>query len=686
VFALATRRSNDEGTVIVPRTGKEPTGRARAAGSRSSKAGARESRTRSAREQKIEARVHELEQELAARTREFAETSDRLSQRTDELTRSLQQQTATADVLKVISRSTFDLKAVLNTLIESAVLLCEADMGSINRQSGDAYRQVANFGHSQVLDQFMTVHPLEVSRGTMVGRTVLEGRTVHVADVQADPDYTFLEAVRLGNLHTMLGVPLLRQGAPIGVIVLQRRSVRPFTDTQIELATTFADQAVIAIENVRLFDEVQASTRELSDALEQQTATADILRVILSSPTDARPVFDAIAAHALRLCGAKWSGVFRFDGKLIELTALHNLLDPAGQATLRRSFPRPPSRIGATDRAIFTKAVVDIPDILQDPEYGFEELAQPADYRSIVSVPLLRDGQPVGAITVVGELPDAFSPRQIGLLRTFAEQAVIAIENVRLFDEIQDKNRQLELASQHKSQFLSSMSHELRTPLNAIIGLTDMMATNAARFGTEKAQEPLKRVKSAGTHLLGLINQVLDLSKIEAGKLELSPESVSLAPLIDEVIGTARHLAEQNRNRLAVDTEGELGALRVDPMRLRQILLNLLSNACKFTEQGEVTLRVRKVTDGRDWVELAVVDTGIGMTPEQLAKLFREFSQAEASIAKRYGGSGLGLAISRKLARLMGGDVTVTSEPGQGSVFAVRLPGGSDTRAIGSTR
>ena len=643
------------------------------------------SRTRSTREHKLEARVRDLEQELAARTRELAETSERLSQRTDELTRSLQRQTATADVLKVISRSTFDLQEVLDTLIESAVLLCEADMGSINRQSGDVYRQVANFGHSQVLDQFMAIHPIEVSRGTIVGRTVLEGRTVHVADIQADPGYTFLEAARIGNLHTMLGVPLLRRGTPIGVIVLQRRSVRPFTDAQIELATTFADQAVIAIENVRLFDEVQARTRELSEALEQQTATSDILRVILSSPTNAEPVFDAIAAHALRLCGAKWSGVLRFDGKLIELAALHNL-DPAGQATLRQSFPRPPGRKGATDRAILSKAVVDIPDILQDPEYGFGELAQPSDYRSIVSVPLLRDGQPVGAITVVGKLPDAFSRRQVELLRTFAEQAVIAIENVRLFDEIQDKNRQLELASEHKSQFLSSMSHELRTPLNAIIGLTDMMASNAARFGTDKAQEPLKRVQAAGTHLLGLINQVLDLSKIEAGRLELSPESVSLAPLIDEVIGTARHLAEQHGNRLAVDTQGEIGSLMVDPMRLRQILLNLLSNACKFTEQGEVTLRVRKVADGCDWIELAVVDTGIGMTSEQLAKLFQEFSQAGASTAKRYGGTGLGLAISRKLARLMGGDVTVASEPGKGSVFAVRLPGGTDTRAIGSTR
>ncbi len=228
------------------------------------------------------------------------------------------------------------------------------------------------------------------------------------------------------------------------------------------------------------------------------------------------------------------------------------------------------------------------------------------------------------------------------------------------------------MASEHKSQFVASMSHELRTPLNAIIGLTDMLVTNAARFGTEKAAEPLTRVHRAGTHLLGLINQVLDLSKIEAGKLELNPQKVELSPLIDEVIGTARQLAEQNKNRLVRECQENLGPITVDPMRLRQILLNLLSNACKFTKEGEVALRARK--DGRNWIELAVSDTGIGMTAEQQAKLFEEFSQADATTAQRFGGTGLGLAITRKLARMMSGDVTVASEPGKGSVFTVRLP------------
>src|SRR6516162_1048694 len=300
-------------------------------------------------------------------------------------------------------------------------------------------------------------------------------------------------------------------------------------------------------------------------------------------------------------------------------------------------------------------------------------------------MPLLSRDKLMGALVVWRKAPGEFPQHSVDLLQTFAAQSVLAIQNARLFQEIEEKGRQLELTSQHKSQFVASMSHELRTPLNAIIGLTEMMVSNAPRFGTEKAAEPLRRVHGAGTHLLGLINQVLDLSKIEAGKLELSPETVNLAPLLEDVIGTTRQLADQNKNRLILDVQANLGQLTVDPMRLRQILLNILSNACKFTKQGEVQLRVKKVVDGGNWIEIAVADTGIGMTPEQQTKLFEEFTQADSSTSRQYGGTGLGLAITRKLARLMGGDVTVTSELGKGSIFTVRLPASADSQVKSST-
>jgi signal transduction histidine kinase len=327
-------------------------------------------------------------------------------------------------------------------------------------------------------------------------------------------------------------------------------------------------------------------------------------------------------------------------------------------------------------RALLKGTISHIPDVLADPDYTGAEAQKRGGFRTVLGVPMLREGVPIGLLGLTRCEVRPFTDKQIELVTTFADQAAIAIENMRLFEEIQDKNRQLQQASEHKSQFLASMSHELRTPLNAIIGLTEMMVANAARFGTEKAQEPLRRVNAAGKHLLDLINEVLDLSKIEAGKLELNVEAVDLARLIDEVIGTAGQLAGKNQNRLIVEAQENVGALAADSMRLKQILLNLLSNACKFTKEGEVALRLRKVADGRDWVELAVADTGIGMTAEQQAKLFQDFTQADSLTARRYGGTGLGLAITRKLARMMGGDVTVTSEPGKGSVFTVRLPGG----------
>jgi GAF domain-containing protein len=538
-----------------------------------------------------------------------------LRQRTNDLSESLQQQTATADVLKVISRSTFDLQTVLDTLAESAARLCEADHVWLSRREGDVYRWAASYGHSKEeherVKQLMLTLQIAPGRETLVGRTALEGQAVQIADVLADREYNFAEPQKLARYRTLLGVPLLREGVPIGVIGLLRTEVKPFTDKQIELATTFADQAVIAIENVRLFDEVQARTRALTEALEHQTATSEILNVISRSPTNAQPVFDAIVESAARLCECLFSVVWLYDGDHIHHVASNNST-PEVIKRILQTYPKRPDRSTVGGRAVLDGRIAHIPDTLADPEYS-HELALAGNWRSVLSAPMLRDGKPIGAVSVGKAEAVPFSERQIQLLTTFADQAVIAVENVRLFDEIQDKNRQLQQASEHKSQFVASMSHELRTPLNAIIGLTEMMVKNAARFGTEKAQEPLQRVNRAGTHLLGLINQVLDLSKIEAGKLELNPQTVQLAPLINEVIGTAGQLAEQNKNRLVVDAQENLGALTVDPMRLRQILLNLLSNACKFTKAGEIKLAARKVSNGSNFVEFAVSDTGIAV-------------------------------------------------------------------------
>ena len=469
----------------------------------------------------------------------------------------------------------------------------------------------------------------------------------------------------------------------------------PFPEDQIRLLETFASQAAIAIANTRLFEELERRNGELSEALEQQTAMSNILGVIASSPASLEAVLERVAESAVRLCDATYATIYQEDG---------DSLAPAASYGTVGSIGLPIGRGWVTGRAFLERKTIHVTDLAaaSDEFPDVQPLRAIIGQRAVLSTPLLRQGTPIGAINVARMETRPFTESQIKLIETFADQAVIAVENARLFSELQEANARLAEASQHKSQFLANMSHELRTPLNAIIGYSEMLQEEAEDLDADAFLPDLVRINGAGKHLLGLINDILDLSKIEAGRMDLDLSTFEIGPLVRDVEAIVRPMVEKNGNTLIVTCPDNLGTMHADQTKLRQTLFNLLSNAAKFTDHGTIELRVAReapppdslptavgtenLSDvlpspsqgrgvgGEGSISFAVSDTGIGMTEEQLGRLFEAFSQAEASTRSRYGGTGLGLAISRHFCRLMGGDLTVESVYGQGSTFTVRLP------------
>jgi len=409
--------------------------------------------------------------------------------------------------------------------------------------------------------------------------------------------------------------------------------------------------------------------------VEQQTATSEILRVISSSPTDVQPVFETIMTNAVTLCDAQEASVFRFDGELIYLVA-SNIMDTSFLDTVRRVFPQAPGRGSVTTRAILTRRVTHVPDIAADPEYEHTRLVE-TGRRTVLSVPMLKDGHPIGAITMARPDVRPFADKQITLLQTFANQAVIAIENVRLFNELADKSRQLEVASQHKSEFLANMSHELRTPLNAIIGFSEVLSERMFGELNEKQEEYLKDIYASGTHLLSLINDILDLSKIEAGRMELELTDFYLPTALDSALTLVRERAGRRSITLQTSVDERLGEVRADERKIRQVVLNLLSNAIKFTPEGG---RIEVRAEPRDrFVEVSVRDTGVGIAAEDQEAVFEEFRQV-GTAAKKVEGTGLGLTLCRKFVELHGGRIWVKSELDVGSTFTFTLPLTNDQR------
>src|SRR5580704_11082509 len=592
-----------------------------------------------------------------------------LRQRTDDLTEALEQQTATADMLEVISRSTFDLPAVLNTLVDSAAKLCAADCAFIFRFEEGAYRLAASHGFTEEYRQFIVHNPIEPGHGTLVGLTALEARTVHLPDCLADPEYVWTESQKIGGFRTMLGVPLLREGNSIGVIALTRSAVKPFTGKQIELIETFADQAVIAIENVRLFEAEQQRTSELGSSVGQLRALGEVSQAV-NSTLDLETVLSTIVSKAVQLSATDAGTIYVFDEVRQEfnLRATYGMNEEMIGALANQHIGLDEPSIAA---AIAQREPTQVADLKDQAPTAVNEIISRGGYHALLLAPLLRGQDIVGLLVVRRRAPGAFPKSTADLLQTFADQSAVAIQNARLFSEIEEKSKELAEASQHKSQFLANMSHELRTPLNAILGYTELMADGIYGQLPEKTMGVLKRLESNGRHLLGLINDVLDLSKIEAGQLTLDLTDYSLEDIAQTVRSTLEPLAADKKLTFKVDVSPKLPAGHGDGRRLTQVLINLVGNAIKFTDAGEVVI-TGGTADGS--FHLSVRDTGPGISAADQAKLFQEFQQADNAITRKKGGTGLGLAISKRIVEMHGGKIWLESQVGQGSTFSFTVP------------
>ncbi len=593
-----------------------------------------------------------------------------LQERNRDLTEALEQQTATSEILRVIASSPTDIQPVLDTVAENAARLCDSSDAQIFRVEGDILRQVAMFGPMPAVNEF------SMTRGTPTGRAIIDRQTIHVIDVASEIETEFPESrdiQRVTGARTILAMPLLREGIPIGAINVRRTEVRPFSEKQIALLKTFADQAVIAIENVRLFQELEARTSELARSVGELRALGEVGQAV-SSTLELETVLTRIASHAVQLSGADGGAIYEYDEATQEfqLRGSHQI-----EKELVEALHSSPIQMGsgAVGQAATTRAPVEVTDILDERQYTatrFRPLLRQLGYRSLLAVPLLREDRIMGGLTIYRRTAGSFSTEVVNLLQTFATQSLLAIQNARLFREIEDKSRQIEAANRHKSEFLANMSHELRTPLNAIIGFSEVLGERLFGELNEKQAEYTDDILTSGRHLLSLINEILDLSKVEAGRMELEVATFDLPLAIDNARTFVRERATRHGITLDVTVDERLGDFTGDERKIKQILLNLLSNAVKFTpEGGRIGIEARQA-DGV--VEISVSDTGVGIAPEDQPKIFEEFRQVGSDYTHKVEGTGLGLTLAKKFVELHGGKIWVESEVGKGSKFTFTLP------------
>ena len=609
----------------------------------------------------------------------YSNLEQKVEVRTAEVRTALEEVRVLSDVLRAVG-SSLDVENVLETIVGHAVTLSGADAGGIFQldiTSGIHARCVASRNLTPAYLE--KVHGTKVDpEHSVVTQASRRDQPIQIPDVTAAPDFAFRAVMLAEGFRAVLAVPMGSKPSSRG-IVLYRRTPGLFDARMVNLLQALASQSKVAIEHASLFQDVQRQRAQVEE-LSRNMAELSRLSIAMQAPLSLKDQLHQVLESA--------RGVVAIDRFYIWAVSQdgERLVNLAGAGFSSEELAEfegveiPLAESGAMAKAYRegTTLVFDESRPLPDELRIRPDLIRVAGVRTrnFLVVPMIARGQVVGLLTGDNKpTRRPISQQAVDLLPSFASYAAVAVQNARLFQEIEEKSRELETASRHKSEFLAGMSHELRTPLNAIIGYSEMLQEEAEDLGEKSFVADLKKIHAAGRHLLELVNAVLDLSKIEAGKMDLYLESITVAPMVHDLVAVVQPLAEKNGNRLVTDCGDDVGTMRADLTKLRQSLLNLLSNACKFTDRGTVTLTVRRSPEpAGDRVRFAVRDTGIGLTPEQVGRLFQEFSQADASTTKKYGGTGLGLALSRRLCRMMGGDITVESQPGAGSTFTIDLP------------
>jgi signal transduction histidine kinase/DNA-binding response OmpR family regulator len=583
---------------------------------------------------------------------------------------------ATSEVLTALGRSASDLDAILGTVVGWAQRLCRADVAQIHLVDGDVLTLARSTGLSDEGVAYLARHPVGQDRTSMIGRVALYAQTQQITDVLTDPDYRSVDFQRLTGLRTIVGVPMVLDGDLAGVLLVWRTEVEPFGDREIEVLTTFAAQATIAIRQVALLRTLEARRQELAQKIEQLEALGEVGQAV-SSSLDLDEVLATIVAHAVQLSGTDGGSIFEFDETESEfrVRTAYGTSDELLERLRGIHIGRAGTLVG---RAATEGRLLQVPDLRQVPLDPHLQCLFEAGWQSLVAVPMLREGRIVGALVVRRRTPGGFSEETCDLLETFASQSSLAILNARLFGELERKSAELEIASRHKSEFLASMSHELRTPLNAVIGFSEVLLEHMFGDLNERQDEYVRDIWSSGKHLLELLNDILDLSKVEAGRMDLEWSTFSVREALENGLALMRERAARKSISLSLEVAPEIGLMHADELRFKQVMLNLLSNAVKFTPEAGAVV-VRATSDGSE-VSVTVTDSGIGVASADQTRIFESFQQGGRG-AQHQEGTGLGLTLCRRIIGLLGGRMWLESDVGKGSTFGFVLPLGSPESA-----